>query len=179
MAKRRTVRNTSIRKTSSSTSRSTSRSTRSVNKSDTLSNDKKSNIVRVFIEMLNLVKLYHWKTHSYAQHKATDELYEHLNEHIDKFVEVLMGKGTGKGTSQGKGQGKGTIKYNSRIHMVNQRIQLMDQNLKTFKSKIYEYRAFLVDLTHILNSKQDTDLLSIRDEILADINQFLYLMTLD
>ena len=55
--------------------------------------------------------------------------------------------------------------------MVNQRIQLMDQNLKTFKSKIYEYRAFLVDLTNIL-PKQDTDLLSIRDEILADINKF-------
>jgi len=167
MAKRRTV-----RKTSRSVNKTVSRS---VNKTDTLSNDKKSNIIRVFIEMLNLVKLYHWKTHSYAQHKATDELYEHLNEHTDKFVEVLMGKGTGQGTSQGKG----TIKYNSRIHMVNQRIQLMDQNLKTFKSKIYEYRAFLVDLTHILNSKQDTDLLSIRDEILADINQFLYLMTLD
>ena len=54
----------------------------------------------------------------------------------------------------------------------------MDQNLKTFKSKIYEYRAFLVDLTNIL-PKQDTDLLSIRDEILADINKFLYLLTLD
>ena len=55
----------------------------------------------------------------------------------------------------------------------------MDPNLKTFKEKIYEYRAFLVDLTHILNSKQDTDLLSIRDEILGDINKFLYLLTLD
>ena len=167
MAKRRTVKKSS---------RSVSRS---VNKSITLSNDKKSNIVRIFIEMLNLVKLYHWKTHSFAQHKATDELYEHLNEHIDKFVEVLMGKGTSKGADQGKGTIKGSTKYNSRIHMVNQRIQLMDQNLKTFKEKIYEYRAFLVDLTNILNSKQDTDLLSIRDEILADINKFLYLMTLD
>ena len=163
MAKRRTVR----------------KSSRSVNKSITLSNDKKSNIVRIFIEMLNLVKLYHWKTHSFAQHKATDELYEHLNEHIDKFVEVLMGKGTSKGTIKCTGTGNGSTKYNSRIHMVNQRIQLMDQNLKTFKEKIYEYRAFLVDLTNILNSKQDTDLLSIRDEILADINKFLYLLTLD
>ena len=163
MAKRRTVR----------------KSSRSVNKSITLSNDKKSNIVRIFIEMLNLVKLYHWKTHSFAQHKATDELYEHLNEHIDKFVEVLMGKGTSKGTIKCTGKGNGSTKYNSRIHMVNQRIQLMDQNLKTFKEKIYEYRAFLVDLTNILNSKQDTDLLSIRDEILADINKFLYLLTLD
>ena len=138
-----------------------------------LTNDKKSNIIRIFIEMLNLVKLYHWKTYSFAQHKATDELYESLNTNIDRFVEVLMSKGTGKNKL-----GKGTGKNNSRIYMVNQRIQLMDQNLKTFKSKIYEYRAFLVDLTNIL-PKQDTDLLSIRDDILADINKFLYFMTLD
>jgi len=136
------------------------------NKSNTLTNVKKSNIIRIFIEMLNLVKLFHWKTDSYSQHKATDELYESLNTNIDRFVEVLLGKGTDKGTNLN----------NSRIHMVNQRIQLIDQNLKTFKDKIYEYRAFLVDLTNIL-PKQDTDLISIRDDILADINKFLYLLT--
>lgn len=136
------------------------------NKSNTLTNVKKSNIIRIFIEMLNLVKLFHWKTDSFSQHKATDELYESLNTNIDRFVEVLLGKGTDKGTNLS----------NSRIHMVNQRIQLIDQNLKTFKDKIYEYRAFLVDLTNIL-PKQDTDLISIRDDILADINKFLYLLT--
>ena len=31
-------------------------------------------IVTMFLQMLNTVKLYHWKTSSYAQHKATDEL---------------------------------------------------------------------------------------------------------
>ena len=45
-----------------------------------------------FMEMLMMVKLYHWKTHSFATHKATDELYAKLNEHIDTFIEVLLGK---------------------------------------------------------------------------------------
>ena len=45
-----------------------------------------------FLEMLMMVKLYHWKTTSYATHKATDELYTSLNENIDKFIEVLLGK---------------------------------------------------------------------------------------
>jgi hypothetical protein len=136
--------------------------TKSVTRSKSrLSNDKKSNIVRVFIETLNLVKLYHWRTYSYSQHKATDELYAILNEHIDNFVEVLLGKSA------------------SRIHMVNQRIRLIDQDIKTFKEKIFEFRAFLVDMDQYFISKQDSDLLSIRDEILADINKFLYLLTLD
>jgi len=49
----------------------------------------KSTIVKSFIEILNTIKLYHWKTHSYAEHKATDELYSKLNEHIDSFVQRL------------------------------------------------------------------------------------------
>ena len=43
----------------------------------------------VFLEMLLMVKLFHWKTTSYATHKATDELYDKLNENIDSFIEIL------------------------------------------------------------------------------------------
>ena len=46
----------------------------------------------VFLEMLLMVKLFHWKTHSYATHKATDELHGKLNEHTDSFIVVLLGK---------------------------------------------------------------------------------------
>jgi DNA-binding ferritin-like protein len=125
-----------------------------------VSNDKKSHLVHVFFEMLNTVKLYHWKTKSFAQHKATDELYEHLNENIDKFVEVLLGKDE------------------SRIKMIEKRIHVVDySNSGDFKEKIYKYREFLTGLNKHFNEKKDSDLLSIRDDILVDINQFLYLMT--
>ena len=127
-----------------------------------LDNSKKSHIVRMFLEMLNVVKLYHWKTHSFAQHKATDELYERLNGHIDTFVEVLLGKDQ------------------SRIQMVERSIQLMDPSEKTdFQNKVLEYRGFLTDMNIYFDPARDTDILNIRDEILGDINQFLYLMTFD
>lgn len=124
--------------------------------------NKKAHIVKVFLELLNMVKLYHWKTHSFSEHKATDELYERLNEHIDKFVEVLLGKNQ------------------SRIHMVENRIDLLDVNKKSqFQERIFEYRTFLTELDIFFHKGYDTDLLNIRDEILADINQFLYLLTFD
>lgn len=125
-----------------------------------LTKTREAEIVRVFIEMLNVLKLYHWKTRSYSVHKATDELYEKLNENIDSFVEVLLGKNA------------------ERINMINTRIQLIDpESKKSFKYRIYEYRAFLVDLNRYLDPVKDSDLISIRDDILSDINQFLYLMT--
>lgn len=126
------------------------------------SNKEKSHIVRIFLEILNVVKLYHWKTTSYAQHKATDELYERLNDNIDKFIEILLGKDE------------------TRIKMIEDKIKSMDsENKKDFKSRIYEYRSFLTEMNMYFDERRDTDLLSLRDEILGDINQFLYLMTFD
>ena len=52
----------------------------------------KSMIIQKLMEMLNIIKLYHWKTTKYSHHVATDELYESLNKNIDRFVEIYLGK---------------------------------------------------------------------------------------
>ena len=121
---------------------------------------KKSQIVHVFIELLNIVKLYHWKTTSYAQHKATDELYATLNDHLDKFVETMLGKD------------------GSRIEQWEREIDAVQyNNTNDFKSRIHEYRNFLIKLNDYFDEKRDSDLMSQRDDILGDLNQFLYLLT--
>ena len=120
-------------------------------------------ITVVFLEMLMMVKLYHWKTHSYATHKATDGLYDDLNGHIDNFIEVLLGK-TG-----------------SRIDLMNQKsISLIDLNSpESLKSKIMSIKSYLVglDKNKALSTMSNSDLFNIRDEILGDLNKFLYLLT--
>jgi DNA-binding ferritin-like protein len=119
-------------------------------------------IIQSFLQLLNTIKLYHWKTKTFSQHKATDELYSKLNENIDSFVEILLGK------------------TQSRIQMVEKKIRLIDNNTKAeFTHTIHEYREFLIQMNDIFDSKRDTDLLNIRDEILGNINQFLYLMSFD
>lgn len=120
-------------------------------------------ITVVFLEMLMMVKLYHWKTFSYATHKATDELYTKLNENVDRFMEVLLGK---------SGQ---------RTDLMNHKnIRLIDLNSQeSLKKKIQEFKGYLVDLDYKeqLKKMSNADLYTIRDEILADMNQFLYLLT--
>jgi len=113
-------------------------------------------IVMVLLEMLLLVKLYHWKTISYSQHKATDQLYADLNLSIDKFVEVMLGEKGG------------------RIH-ASPSLPLFDFKDKApLERKINEYKAFLMKMDA---SRFSTDLLNIRDEILGQLNQFSYLLT--
>lgn len=120
----------------------------------------KSHIVRTLLEMINIVKLYHWKTRSFAEHKATDELHGSLNDNVDKFVEVYLGKD------------------GSRVENWNKHLQIVQfDNASKFKDRIYEYREFLTNLNRCFDPKKDSDLLNIRDEILGDLNQFLYLST--
>jgi len=120
-------------------------------------------VVCMFLQMLNTVKLYHWKTKRYSAHTATDELYQRLGKTIDKFVEVLLGK------------------YGNRVNLVKMRsIPLNDMSSpEEFKREIEKYKAFLVGLESqpTMKKMSNTDLFNIRDEILGDLNQFLYLYT--
>ena len=126
-----------------------------------LSKERSSFLVKTFLEILYSIKLYHWKTQSYSQHKVTDELHEKLSAETDRFVEVLIGK------------------TSTRIQMVEDKMKLYDFDNKTqFKDKIFEFRQFLIDLNQTFRTNKDADLLSIRDEMLESVNQFLFLFTL-
>ena len=120
-------------------------------------------IITMFLQMLNTVKLYHWKTSSYATHKATDELYTTLNANIDKFIEVLLGKG------------------GNRINLMSKKsISLIDLNSpERLRAEINSFKNYLVSITNspAMRLMSNTDLLNIRDEILGNLNQFLYLLT--
>ena len=117
----------------------------------------------VFLEMLLMVKLFHWKTNSYATHKATDDLYSKLNANIDSFIEILLGKN------------------GNRIDLMsNKTIKLVDlKSIDSLRREVESFKGYLVSLNDNKAMKQmlNTDLYNIRDDILGDMNQFLYLLT--
>lgn len=136
---------------------------KSRNSSSPLKQYTQQRIVTMFLQMLNTVKLYHWKTTSYSQHKATDELYSNLNLNIDSFVEIMLGK---------KGD---------RVNLTGQKsLPLLDYtNVTDFKKEVEKYKAFLINMNKDagLNITNNSDLLNVRDEILGNLNQFTYLLT--
>jgi DNA-binding ferritin-like protein len=125
---------------------------------------EKSELVKMFLEMLTTIKLYHWNTHSYSRHKATDELHEKLSELVDQFVEVMQGK----------------MFSPNRIHIINSEILAYTPETKT---KMVDKILFYIEKLQILNkyfsTTKDSDLLNIRDEMLSHLNQFLYLFSFD
>ena len=116
-----------------------------------------------FFEMLLMIKLFHWKTFCYATHKATDHIYDKVNEHMDRFMEVLLGKS------------------NVRMNLVHKKsISLLDVSREEFMTRIMNFKSYLIHISNhpAMKSMSNVDLLTIRDELLADLNQFLYLMSL-
>ena len=121
-------------------------------------------IVPTFLGLLNSIKMYHWRTTSFATHKATDELYGQLNSKIDTFVETLLGR-----------------QSRARILTVGRTLAVKPVHTNAeLKKTIEGYKEFLMRLStnKEFNVAANTDLLALRDEILATVNQFLYLLTL-
>jgi hypothetical protein len=118
-------------------------------------------ILHVLLILRNQVKLYHWQTMSFSRHKATDDLVTSLDTNIDKFTESYMGR---------YGRPKMTA--------ATGKIQIYDTNDKRAPQLMKEAVQWLTKSLPKLLSKDDTDLLNIRDEILGDIQQARYLFTL-
>jgi hypothetical protein len=118
-------------------------------------------MIHFFFTMREQIKLYHWQTSSYARHKATDDVLKSLDEHIDLFVEIYMGK-----------YGRPSITRSTNT------LQIRNMSEKTAVKFVKECIGYLQGpLTKALKGT-DTDLANIRDEMLGELNQLLYLFSL-
>ena len=118
-------------------------------------------ITHMFMTLRDQIKIYHWQTFSYARHVATNDLITKLDASIDEFVEVYIGK---------YGRPKFTGKSSS-IRLRN----FSDTEAQKLIDEAIDW------MTHDLQSKlkkSDTDLLNIRDTIVANLNQVRFLFSL-
>ena len=105
-------------------------------------------------------KFLHWQTFGDAKHKAYGKIYDSMGGNIDRLVESMMGK-------------YGRVQFDPEFSIMFQDISAL--SVQNFMDGITE---FLVGMTEQLDPKYDSDLLNIRDEILGDINQTKYRLTL-
>lgn len=118
--------------------------------------------INFFFSMREQIKVYHWQTNQFARHKATDEVIEALDGSIDTYVEVYMGK---------YGRPKITASTNT--------VKIQNMADKTAAKFIKACIAYLQGPLVKRLKPADTDLINVRDEMLAELNKLLYLYTLD
>ena len=104
-----------------------------------------------FLEMLNTILLFHWNTTSYAAHKASDKLYRQIQPLIDKFIEIGLEK---------------------RVPAFEEKIEVSYKTLPKFKTYLKQCIFILTELP------LQNDMGNVRDDMVAEIHQFLYLANL-
>ena len=116
-------------------------------------------IVQPMMEFRGQIKLYHWKTSSFARHKGTDKFLEKYDKLFDEFVEVMSGY------RNEKVQDNFTVSYK----------KLTDATAENY---VIKFRGWVCNKLPTFLYEHETDLMNLKDEILANTNRLLYLMRL-
>jgi hypothetical protein len=115
-------------------------------------------MIQFFFTLQLLNKMYHWNTTSFARHKATDAFGDTLGDLVDKFVEVFIGR----------------FKIKPQVYKVN-----LNQEYLTDSGIVNLFEQTKRYLESLSNKIVSSELLNIRDELLAEVNKMLYLFTLN
>lgn len=118
-------------------------------------------IIINLLAMENQMRVFHWQTMSYAEHKAFGKTYDNLTELIDNFVEVCMAK-------------HGRPDFGGEFN-----IPQFDYKSINVDEYINSMIEFLISLDGVYQEPLDSDILNIRDEMLAETNRLKYLLTLN
>lgn len=114
--------------------------------------------INQFIQFIFVVqlsnKLFHWNTKIYSQHKVSDKFDSKLQSLLDKFVEVYLGY------------------YNVNIEL-NQVNIINYESLEDYILTLKLLKKYLVKI-----NLAEADLINIKDDLLKEINQVIYLIKL-
>jgi Family of unknown function (DUF5856) len=118
-------------------------------------------IMSTFLGIEAQLKVLHWQTGSYAKHQAFGAVYDSLSDLVDSFMEIYMGK-YGRIALEGS---EDTIQLSN----------IGELNVDEFINTVLDY---LISFDNKLNAQKDSDLLNLRDEMMAEFNKLKYLLTL-
>ena len=124
-----------------------------------MENKELQQYIQDIIQLQTQIKFFHWQTKIYAKHNALGDLYDAITGNIDEFSETAMGK-------------YGRIAVDGLSYTF---INVSDENVI---SVIDGGIDICIKITGALDSKVDTDLLNLRDELLGSLNKTKYLLTL-
>jgi hypothetical protein len=123
-------------------------------------------IITPFLALQNQLKIWHWLTSSYAQHKAFGDTYDLLDDSIDEFIEVFVGR-----YSRDKLVAVSNLEVTVQMYLGTDIGNAINE-IDTFIDD------FLYNTVNAIINTTDTDLLNIRDTIAGQLNRLKYLLTL-
>lgn len=130
---------------------------------ETVTSDNVSNFIayKALLHTAQL-KLFHWQTKSYAEHKALDKAFGNLIDLTDDLMESTMGK-----------YGRPVLGKESTMMLENYSDSgYVTESLQSMR------KCYCDELRPMLSPEKDSELLNLVDEIIAMFDKTMYLLTL-
>lgn len=124
-----------------------------------MENKELQQYIQDVVQLQTQIKFFHWQTKILGKHLALDKTFEAIIDIIDEFTETAMGK------------------Y-GRIDVAGLSYTFTNVSDENVISVVDGAVDMCINLTDSLDSKIDTDLLNLRDELLGKLNKTKYLLTL-
>ena len=122
-------------------------------------------VISKVLENTAQIKLLHWQTKSYAEHKALDKFFKSYIAISDSLVEVIMGK-----------YGKQYLKKSDLNFSIGNYHDPQMDGLPTFIGDFYS--CYRNECRSAFNEKEDSEIINLIDEIIALVDQTKYLLQL-
>jgi len=119
-------------------------------------------VALILLDIKNQIKIFHWQSKSYSEHKTLDKLFNILTERNDRWVETFMGK-----------YGRIVLPHDTNLKLINKKKNISVHNYLQIVSHI----LLDIQIEHF-HDNYNSDLSNIFDEIISDINRACYLLTL-
>jgi len=118
------------------------------------------NVISPLIQFHQQLRIFHWQTNSYSEHKAFNKTYNNLDTLIDEFIETYMGI---------FGRSLPTTTF-----LINLKPLI---NKEVINSVNADFIKYLDSMSSEISGH--TDLLNIRDSMRGEVNKLKYLLTLE
>jgi hypothetical protein len=138
-------------------------------------NDNKiADIILALFQIQATLRVSHFLSKKNSDHKTIDKFLKKFNKKMDKFIEVWMGK-----------HEKFDLGKNRQVNVY----QITDDELFTYLDLVLQfltedhmtnsvYKLSKYPLKNVMNNKKNVDLMSIRDDIVKNINRMKYRLRL-
>jgi hypothetical protein len=117
-------------------------------------------VIKNLLTFKNTLKMFHWRAKNYNKHKISNGLGDKIDELIDKFVEVLIGSR----------KERPEFPLDLKLKMVT------DDELEQY---LESFREWLTEKLPEMLENYETELMNIKDEMIAEVNQSLYLARME
>lgn len=129
-------------------------------------NDKYGLIFQMSLKNTAQIKLFHWQSHKYGQHKGLDEFFDGILDLGDKLAETVMGK-----------YGVPVLNEEQLLLKLENFTDPRSGELKPFLEKLY--KCYSEEFRSLMDEKKDSEIINIIDEVSALVQQYKYLLELE